>query len=342
LKDIFISYAHEDRETAQRLASLLKSSGLTVWWDPQLRAGQDFALEIERILQQVSCVIVLWSSHSVDSRWVRAEANEGVRLGKLVPVALDDSTPPLVFRAIHTAQIPADELAADSANVQKLISDIQAMLGQPARATTEADNPPSPASYPWRYPAVIAGAVFVALFIMAVSDLPAFLLDGLAGKAAASPLGISPMATEATLMAAASTLLLLGGWRLYIGRFKNRKWITLVTLAALISATCVYTWSVRLIKSAPDHLSGNVNTTEWNDMRIEALGALGQSISLGAVPVSTENGGFGMRLLSAFADRPRMLRLMKPGCADITAPLPWQQWKNREPIIIDFQCNPQP
>lgn len=80
MKDIFISYAHEDRETARELAGLLEESSLSAWWDPQLRAGEDFAKTIEQTLQHVRCVIVLWSRNSVDSRWVRAEANEGLRL----------------------------------------------------------------------------------------------------------------------------------------------------------------------------------------------------------------------------------------------------------------------
>ena len=75
-------------------------------------------------------------------------------------------------------------------------------------------------------------------------------------------------------------------------------------------------------------------------MLIVALDALEQQISLGNVPVSTENGEFGMRLRRTFADRPHKLRLVKPGCADVIIPLLWQQWNNREPIVINFRCTP--
>ena len=340
MKDLFISYAHEDSATAQRLAALLEASGLTVWWDPHLRAGQDFALEIERILQQVHCVVVLWSAHSVASRWVRAEANEGLRLGKLVPAALDDATPPLVFRAIHTAQIDVEDLDADAPSVQKLIDDVRAMLGQAQAAAPETATTATPTPYPWRNPAKIAAMIVVAFLVMAAFSLPALLLDWLTGTMADSPLGLPPATTEALLMSAALILLLTGGWRVHVSCYRNRQWITLVAAAALVTTTCFYTWGMRWLNPAPDHLSGRVDSTEWNDMLIVALDALEQQISLGNVPVSTENGEFGMRLRRTFADRPHKLRLVKPGCADVIIPLLWQQWNNREPIVINFRCTP--
>jgi hypothetical protein len=40
--DVFISYAREDRSTAQALAGALSAAGLNVWWDRQIIGGQDF------------------------------------------------------------------------------------------------------------------------------------------------------------------------------------------------------------------------------------------------------------------------------------------------------------
>jgi len=40
VKDIVISYAHEDRDTAREIAGLLEASDLSVWRGPQLRTGE--------------------------------------------------------------------------------------------------------------------------------------------------------------------------------------------------------------------------------------------------------------------------------------------------------------
>ena len=71
MPDVFLSYANEDRVTAERFARGLEASGLSVWWDRHLRGGADFAREIERALQASEAVIVLWSARSLDSDRVR-------------------------------------------------------------------------------------------------------------------------------------------------------------------------------------------------------------------------------------------------------------------------------
>ena len=46
---IFISYAREDRETAERLARALAGHGWAVWWDRDIPAGQAFDRVIEAL-----------------------------------------------------------------------------------------------------------------------------------------------------------------------------------------------------------------------------------------------------------------------------------------------------
>jgi len=77
MADIFLSYAREDKEAAQRLADALSSSGYDVWWDPDIPAGPSFTQVIEEALASAKCVVVLWSGASVRSGWVQDEAREG-------------------------------------------------------------------------------------------------------------------------------------------------------------------------------------------------------------------------------------------------------------------------
>src|SRR5215213_2845811 len=102
MSSIFLSYAREDRSCAERLARVLASAGHDVWWDRSLDGGEEFSAEIEAALDRADVVLVAWSKESVKSRWVRDEAAVGGDTGKLMPVSIDGSQPPMGFRQFHT------------------------------------------------------------------------------------------------------------------------------------------------------------------------------------------------------------------------------------------------
>ena len=89
MPEIFLSYANEDRETAGKVAALLESAGWTVWWDRRIPAGRTWRDVIEDALTEMRCMVVLWSSHSVDSHWVKEEAEEARAVNKLMPVLIE-------------------------------------------------------------------------------------------------------------------------------------------------------------------------------------------------------------------------------------------------------------
>jgi adenylate cyclase len=95
---VFMSYAREDRDRVEQIASGLESRGDEVWWDHQIHGGSRFAEQIDRALRESDAVVVLWSHASIASAWVLDEAAEGRDSSKLVPVLLDDCRPPLGYR----------------------------------------------------------------------------------------------------------------------------------------------------------------------------------------------------------------------------------------------------
>lgn len=103
--DVFISYAREDRATAQALAGALSAAGLNVWWDRQIVGGQDFTDVIAERLGAAQRVLVLWSRASVGSSFVRDEAAHARDAGKLLPLRIDEVRPPLGFGTIHTLDL---------------------------------------------------------------------------------------------------------------------------------------------------------------------------------------------------------------------------------------------
>jgi adenylate cyclase len=103
--DVFVSYANMDRERAKLVVDALRFQGWSVWWDRQILPGESFAHAIDTAIHDCRCVVVLWSMASVESQWVRSEADEGRRRGILVPVRLDEVRPPRPFDTIHTADL---------------------------------------------------------------------------------------------------------------------------------------------------------------------------------------------------------------------------------------------
>jgi TIR domain len=130
MADIFISYSHEDRDKARHLASLLKGSGYTVWWDETLEAGGDFSEVILAELQKAQAVIVLWTKSSTHSAFVYAEALAASHAGKVVPIRANDINyeqirPP--FNALHTVLLDDQEA---------IITSVERQLTKPRSAFT--------------------------------------------------------------------------------------------------------------------------------------------------------------------------------------------------------------
>ena len=105
MADVFLSYASEDRGRVKPLAEALETAGFTVWWDRLIEPGSSFDREIEEELSSASCVVVVWSKISVNSNWVREEADEGLQRGILIPVRIDECQVPLGFRRSQSADL---------------------------------------------------------------------------------------------------------------------------------------------------------------------------------------------------------------------------------------------
>lgn len=102
MASVFLSYDRDDLRQAQQLARALEAAGHAVWWDLRVRGGAQFSKAIEEALESADAVVVLWSKHSIESAWVRDEAAVGRDTGRLVPVSIDATEPPLGFRQFQT------------------------------------------------------------------------------------------------------------------------------------------------------------------------------------------------------------------------------------------------
>lgn len=129
--DIFVSYAREDRDRARLLASALERRGWSVFWDTDILPGDSFREVIGEKLAAAGCVLVLWSSHSVDSRWVLDEAREGLERGVLVPVMSEEVDIPLGFGGQQTADLTHWRGDDEHPGFQQIVSAVARRLGVP-------------------------------------------------------------------------------------------------------------------------------------------------------------------------------------------------------------------
>ena len=123
--DVFVSYAREDRDAAQRLADALAEHRLRVWWDRELVAGSEFATVIETQLNSAAVVLGLWSTESVRSAFVRDECGHALRAGKLLPVRIEEVGLPLGFGQLHTLDLLDWDGDADDEAFQSLLAEIE-------------------------------------------------------------------------------------------------------------------------------------------------------------------------------------------------------------------------
>lgn len=160
MSEVFISYAREDRPRVEELAQALEADGLDIWWDRSIPAGETFDDVIQEALTAARCVVVVWSRHSVGSRWVRTEAGEGADRGILVPVRIDDAQVPLAFRRIQAVDLAGDGSLPPEGDAE-LVAAVRRVLGRPAPPVTRRRR-----RRPARRSILLWSALFLALLAL--------------------------------------------------------------------------------------------------------------------------------------------------------------------------------
>lgn len=138
--DIFLSYSRRDKERVLPIVQLLEQQGWKIWWDPKIPHGVSFSDYIEEQLDHSRIVIVVWSSHSIKSKWVKAEAVDGEERGVLMPVKIDNVQPPLIFRQIQTADFIDTTSVRYATELQHFLTSISNRLGNTISTTASSTS----------------------------------------------------------------------------------------------------------------------------------------------------------------------------------------------------------
>lgn len=108
--DVFISYAHQDREWAARLAAELKKENVDVFFDQKaLRAGEEWEVQLVDAAKTCRHLICFWSESAQKSPWVQQE----LALFRVANQAGNKSGPKLLL-------IPLDAQAHTFSRIQNI------------------------------------------------------------------------------------------------------------------------------------------------------------------------------------------------------------------------------
>jgi hypothetical protein len=124
---VFLSYSRQDKERAQQIAKSLKAEGISICWDHDIPLGRDYQVVVEEMLTAASCVIVLWSSNSIKSQWVRTEATAGLEREILLPVMIEPVKIPLAFKLVQTEDFTNWRGDTQSEPWRRLVLQVRAM-----------------------------------------------------------------------------------------------------------------------------------------------------------------------------------------------------------------------
>jgi hypothetical protein len=122
---VFISYAHSDKDWAEKFAEIMVNSGVDVWFDQfNVKAGEPLSEAIEKGLRESDIVVLLISPENINRPNLFFELGAALGMNKtvvpIVPENLDAHSLPLPLQRIkfivraspeETARELASELA---------------------------------------------------------------------------------------------------------------------------------------------------------------------------------------------------------------------------------------
>jgi serine/threonine protein kinase len=128
-----ISYCHKDRPFVVKLADALKARDCAIWFDEGIQPGEDYSGRIQQKIEDAAAVLVVWSSNSCDSKWVKAEGLKAFDLGKkVIPVLKEPCSLHVPFNADQFTNLSDWTFDAFAPPISKIVSALPPMPKQPS------------------------------------------------------------------------------------------------------------------------------------------------------------------------------------------------------------------
>jgi TolB-like protein/Tfp pilus assembly protein PilF len=212
---VFLSYASQDAEAAQKICEALRAGGIEVWFDKsELRGGDVWDRSIRQQIRECQLFVPVISAHTDARRegYFRREWKLAVdrthdmseRVAFLVPVVIDDTSDsradvPDRFREVQWTRLPGGETSpAFVDRVRRLLSPDSSAAPDPARSAGSAvvSGAPAPRRLIRRQRRVLYGAIVaVAVLALGYFGLERLRGSGVRAQGGAS-IAVLPLANE--------------------------------------------------------------------------------------------------------------------------------------------------
>lgn len=126
--DVFISYKREEYQRVDQLASILREIGLTVWHDASLVSGDAWQIRIDEKAHVCRSLVLCWTREAGKSKYVKREAQIGMKRGVLTPVQFGPSRLPFAYRRLNFADMSNWNGEVHHPSVRKLVGGIAKLI----------------------------------------------------------------------------------------------------------------------------------------------------------------------------------------------------------------------
>jgi len=101
MADIFLAYSRRNSKKAASFKGAFSAEGISVFDDSTIPTGANWRKHIEKQLRECRLLVVLWSRSSVESDYVKEEADMAKDQKKLFPIMITKCELPYGFRSFQ-------------------------------------------------------------------------------------------------------------------------------------------------------------------------------------------------------------------------------------------------
>jgi hypothetical protein len=141
--DVFISYSHIDKATADATCAALELAGIRCWIAPRdIMPGDEWGAAIVKAIDQCRAMVLIFSSSANSSKQIRREVERAVNAGvPIIPVRIENVAPTEAMAYFMSTVHWLDAMTAPlEGHLQRLARSIKALLETDARDSGRADT----------------------------------------------------------------------------------------------------------------------------------------------------------------------------------------------------------